>query len=339
MKTITNDSGTFWVDAAGTLRIFQCAEKNYYDYPHLPDYRNEKHIYWLHIPEGVVTLPAGAFDGYRVQFNCTLPESLTALGDETGGVFRYASLGETLKFPAALRFVAEDAFFASMPHTVELEKHLDPLIYQKLKHIFRNQASADFLFGSWETVRNLPPLEIPTTELRNESGSFFVDSLGVLQSLCCSEENNADTCAPEQTNKLYTLRIPEGVTVLKAEAFRNYTVRNALCLPDSLQLLGADFGCAFANCDLPDVVLPESLKILGTFAFGGSSLRSLRLPNTLHWGYARQFKESKIGTLYLSEAFRGEENTPELSGQITGQGHLRSIRVNSVKIGNIVWEK
>ena len=173
--------------------------------------------------------------------------------------------------------------------------------------------------------------------ITNSSGSFCVDKQGVLQNFCCSLENNADTCSEHDTKKLYTLHIPEGVTVLKEDAFRDYTILHKMTLPDSLRLIGTGYGGVLADCSLPDVVIPETVQILGDYAFAHSSFRSLRLPENAAWKYARQFKQSTIGTLYLSKKYRAESKNPELSRHIEGSGYLHSLRVNNVCIGEIVW--
>lgn len=168
----------------------------------------------------------------------------------------------------------------------------------------------------------------------NSSGTFWLDERGVLQDFCCAPENNADVCAPENTRKLYTLQIPEGVTGLKAMAFRYYTVLEQLTLPGSLEFMEA---CVLANCNLPEVVIPGSLQVLGDFAFGASRLRALWLPESPVWEYGRQFKESTIGTLFLSRKFRDESCNPGWRSPILGLGYLHSLRVNNVRIQEIRW--
>jgi len=336
MRTITNSSGIFWVDTEGVLCKFECAEKNYF-YPfNNPDYRNDKHLNWLHIPEGVTALPAGAFDDYMVFTSISFPETLTKLGDSTGGVFRNCSLSHTLELPKGITFVGEDSFYLSALGTIRISDDMDTQMVRKLVQLFRNHTYHSFLFYPVVKIRDLSPLEAPTIPLCNESGTFYVDRLGVLQSFCCSPENNADSCAPQETTKLYTLHIPEGVTVLKEDAFREYTILDKLTLPDSLRLMGTGDGCVLTGCKLPDVVIPKTLQILGTYAFGHSSLRSLRLPENAAWGYARQFKGGEIGTLYLSKKYRDENNPSKLSYD-NSTGHLHSLCVNNVRIGEIVW--
>lgn len=336
LRELTNSSGTFWVDAEGVLRKFECAEQNYFPPLQDPNCRNEKHLHRLEIPEGVTALPAGAFDGYTVCSDTILPETLTALGDASRGVFRNCSLSHTLELPKGITFVGEDSFFLSALGTIRISDGMDTQTVRMLAQLFRNHTYHYFLFYPVEKIRDLPPLEVPTIPLRNESGIFYVDKLGVLQNFCCSPENNADNCSPQDTKKLYTLHIPEGVTVLKEEAFQNYTVLYKMTLPDSLQLMGTGHGCVLADCKLPDVVIPKNLQILGTFAFGHSSLRSLRLPENAAWEYARQFKEGTIETLYLSKKYRDESNPSKLSYD-NSTGHLHSLCVNNVRIGEIVW--
>ena len=333
---LTSISGTFGVDADGVLRKFECAKENYFVPLQDPSYRNEKHIHWLVIPEGVRALPAGAFDGYTVVTSVTLPESLVMLGDASGGVFRYGSYSHTLALPKGITFVGEDSFFLSTFGTVRLSDEMDPQIAQRLVRLFRNHTYHQFLSPPLVTIRGNPSPQVSTMQLQTESGTFFVDSLGVLQDFWCSEDNNADSCHPRDTKKLRTLHIPEGVTVLKENAFSSYTVLDKLTLPNSLRLMGTGHGCVFANSHLPDVVLPERLEILGDFSFGVSTMRSLRLPENAAWDYARQFKESSVETLYISQKYKDEADGSKLR-QYLNPGHIHSIVVNNVRIGKIVW--
>jgi len=333
-KAITNSCGVFWVDAEGVLCKYECAELNYYSLHSNPIYQKKKSVWSLNIPEGVTALPAGAFDGYDIRSDVILPETLTRLGDSAGGVFRYCRI-RSLKLPAGITFVGEDAFFMSFISEIRISEDMAAQTVQKLAWLFNNHTRHFHLFYPAGKIQDIPPLQVPTIQLRNESGIFYVDKLGVLQAFCCSPENNADTCSVKDTKRLYTLHIPEGVTVLKENAFSFSTVLKKLTLPYSLRLMGTGNGCVLQGCSLPDVVIPETVDILGTFAFGCSSLRSLRLPEYAVWEAARQFKSSKIGTLYLSKKYRVESKYRELSSCIDGPGYLGSL--HNVYIGEIVW--
>ena len=123
------------------------------------------------------------------------------------------------------------------------------------------------------------------------------------------------------------------------EAFRWCHVQERLTFPKSLRVIGAGHGCAFANSRLPHVELPDTLEVLGNFVFGASTMDSLRIPKGLRSEYARQFKESRIGILYLPEEFRS--NNPCICFCVKHEeqyGYIRSMLVNNVKIEEIIFE-
>ena len=66
MRTITNSSGTFWVEDDGTLQYFECAPDNYGnykpEYADVDDYDPERHLIRLDIPEGITVLSTTACD-------------------------------------------------------------------------------------------------------------------------------------------------------------------------------------------------------------------------------------------------------------------------------------
>ena len=171
-------------------------------------------------------------------------------------------------------------------------------------------------------------------ELKNECGRFWVDRTGVLQRFDCAYDNEAGTAAPgSPIRSVYALHIPEGVTVLQEDAFRDYDVLWELTLPDSLEVLGTGHGCAFSGSRLPAVHIPETLKVLGTYAFGASCIHDLYLPEKMPWPYARHFKSACIGALHISRRYQDDKVAREL-----GLGVWTSLMQNGVKIGQFVWE-
>jgi len=153
-------------------------------------------------------------------------------------------------------------------------------------------------------------------EFINECGRFITDENGVLLEHICNEDIITVDEKHQQSGKGYIegtydyLIIPEGVTGFAPDFYRWCNIKNKLVLPDSLTSIGfgneinsiENYGCVFANCVLPDVILPESLEMIGKFAFGNSRLNSLRIPenlNKLQQCYLRQFKETIIEKLYL----------------------------------------
>ncbi len=299
MREIANSCGSFIVDDSGALLDFKCAEENFYKPLSGPYVRDEKHVMWLTIPEGVTALPAGAFDGYDVFMEIAFPQSLRRIGDESGGALRFCSLRD-VELPEKLEALAPGSFLGSSISLIRLPDGMDVRLIQECIYQFKSYTSHSYLFYPVEKVRDLPPPVHAEKELKNECGSFFVDECGCLARFVCAPENNAAGCSPEETKDVYNLRIPEGVATLPYNAFMGYTVRLLLTLPDSLLILGTGNGCAFQGGTYPEVHIPAGLKILGTFAFGCSRIRDLWFPREMmDWGYARHFKGARIGTLHI----------------------------------------
>ena len=169
-------------------------------------------------------------------------------------------------------------------------------------------------------------------ELYNECGMFRVES-GVLKEFECAKANQVEE------NVWRCLDIPEGVRAIPEETFRWCHVQQRLTFPKSLRVIGSGYGGAFANSRLPHVELPDTLEVLGDFVFGASTMDSLRIPRGLKSEYARQFKESRIGILYLPEEFRSNDPRIRFCEKYEEQyGYIRSMLVNNVEIGEIMFE-
>ncbi|MDE5796780.1 MAG: leucine-rich repeat domain-containing protein, partial [Muribaculaceae bacterium] len=102
-------------------------------------------------------------------------------------------------------------------------------------------------------------------------------------------------------NAVRTLIVPSGIRSFSDRFLRDWAVTDLFILPDTLESIGDEnmVGCVFANCFLPEVVLPESLRFIGTFAFGHSYIKRLVIRETIKSPYLRQFKDTTIEQLYL----------------------------------------
>ena len=148
----------------------------------------------------------------------------------------------------------------------------------------------------------------------SSSGRFLVDNNGIALSFEPSEDNEyiiedteLNTYNQHHPNKsIKTLIVPKGVKGFASEFMREVRVIEKFELPDGLLSIGNnsfDFEhsqhCVFANCILPSVTIPNSVKEIGNFAFGHSHIEALQLPSSLRSPYGRQFRDSYIGTLVL----------------------------------------
>ena len=180
--------------------------------------------------------------------------------------------------------------------------------------------------------------------IESSSGRFLVDNNGVALSFEPSkdneyiiEETELNIYNQHHPNKsIKTLIVPKGVKGFASDFMRGVRVIEKFELPDGLLSIGDnsfDFvhgrHCVFANCILPSVNIPKSVKEIGDFAFGDSRIEILQLPSTLHSPYGRQFKDSYIGTLVLPKEWEDIACLDEHNRLV--------IELDRVNYGYLVW--
>ena len=183
--------------------------------------------------------------------------------------------------------------------------------------------------------------------LTSESGRFILDEAGIVQRFEPSEDNPLTEVYEGATHHaIDTLVVPRGVRGFCDGFMRDVQVKSRFDLPDGLVSIGgtrAFPGCVFADCELPLVIIPESVREIGTFAFGHARIDTLQMP-MVRCEYARQFKEARIGTLRLpgilrnAVALRGSDL--QLDGELPDDddselGWLRSLCCNDTQIGKL----
>lgn len=156
--------------------------------------------------------------------------------------------------------------------------------------------------------------------IESQSGKFLVDNEGIALRFEPSKENEFIIEKIEfekyhysyQTSKtIRTFIVPEGVTGFVSDFMRHTRVIEKFELPISLLSIGNNsfdikhgIHSVFANCILPSVIIPKSVKEIGVFAFGHSLIETLQLPVSLRSPYGRQFKDSHIETLVLPSEWK-----------------------------------
>lgn len=154
--------------------------------------------------------------------------------------------------------------------------------------------------------------------LKSESGMFFVDDKGIVQRFepavdnpFIEEDTEIETNTPTGYKSIRTFIVPAGVKGFMSDFMRATRIVERYELPEGLISIGnhsfdveKECHCVFANCILPEVVIPQSVKEIGNFAFGHSQIDMLQLPATLCSPYGRQFKDSHIGTLRLPKEWK-----------------------------------
>jgi hypothetical protein len=173
--------------------------------------------------------------------------------------------------------------------------------------------------------------------LESESGVFFLDEHGIVEHFEPSIDN---PFIDERTEKgsvvtqksIRSLIVPEGVRGFVSEFMRGVRVLERFELPNGLLSIGNNSfsiedeqHCVFANSILPSVVIPETVQVIGNFAFGASHIECLQLPAMLRSEYGRQFKDGYIGVLKLPVAWKSDVEKDKY-GCLRLKGDLRSDR-------------
>ena len=151
--------------------------------------------------------------------------------------------------------------------------------------------------------------------VESQSGKFLIDNEGIALHFEPSKENEyiiddiefeKNYYANKISRTIRTFIVPEGVKGFVSDFMRHTRVIEKFKLPNSLLSIGNNsfdiengIHCVFANCILPSVIIPKSVKEIGVFAFGSSRIETLQLPTSLRSPYGRQFKDSYIDTLVL----------------------------------------
>ena len=179
--------------------------------------------------------------------------------------------------------------------------------------------------------------------LKSESGFFYIDGNGIVQRFEPADDNPfvddvSDNQITQVSKSIRTMIIPNGVKGFVSDFMRGVRVTERFELSDDMISIGNnsfDFGtevnCVFANCILPSVVIPGSVKEIGNFAFGHSHIDVLQLPASLHSPYGRQFKDSYIGLLRLPHEWK------EMAS-LDDHGHLKvNSTLDSEIFGYLRW--
>ena len=304
MQNLTSKSGSFTVDEEGTLTAFTPASGNIAvpdsNVPERPD--RVCSLCHLEIPEGVKKIPDGFFSHYYIGF-LKFPRSLTTLGAMS---FAFCDIG-SFTVTSNCSSIARGAFFCTsffvrvnFPGTVLPQRH-----YRFFKRMYLKTVGN--LEVTEKDYSDQPTEHIPIKILRNESGSFYLDDYGILYEFLPAE-NNCISKYGENPVVLRNLIIPEGVVIISGSLFQRHTVLERFVLPESLRMIGTNDGCAFSDCNLPDVVIPGKLGEvrMSDAAFIGSSFKSLCLPNGFRTT-RRDFKDCKIEKLLLRVKSEQEE--------------------------------
>ena len=206
------------------------------------------------IPEGVTSIGNNAFSGCSNLISVTIPEGVTSIGY---GAFSGCNL-QTLSLPSSLQTIADADSNGS---------------------------------GAFQANTNLATVIIHGTVSKIGNGAFR--GCSALSQVTLSEGTTTiGTAAFLGCSRLRSITLPEGLTTIQGGAFCNCDLAN-LSFPKSLTTIDDvyyeswgygdhEYGVFTNNKSLSNIVIPENVTKMGSFAFSGcSSLKNIVLNDNL----------------------------------------------------------
>ena len=189
------------------------------------------------LPEGITNLPSGFFAGCTNLSNVTLPSTLKTIN--LYNVFQGCSSLVTITLPKDLQF-SKSVFmwFSNCDNLRSIFVDSENSNYTSVDGVLYDKAETTLIFHP--VGKTTLSGEIPSSVTTIESSAFY-------------------------NSKIQSATLPEGIKIVKSNAFMRATLLEKINLPRTLTSIG-DY--AFHSCDrLKSVIIPSSVTTLGSGIF------------------------------------------------------------------------
>jgi hypothetical protein len=207
-------------------------------------FSQQKAITGLTLPEGVISLEAGALYGCTAMARVTLPESLAYIG---GRAFGECSGLAAIIIPAGVKEILPLAFYTGTLTDITVEtgntryEAVDGVLFDKIEKVLH----------SYPARKTEDTYTVPDGTLGIGDSAFF-------------------TCY-----NLTRIVLPQGLTTIGQNAFYSCNGMKGIVLPASLTAIGAG---AFAySPEMRDIVIPRNVVSIGYGAFTATHMDKIVL--------------------------------------------------------------
>ena len=260
----------------------------------------------LVLPEGITSIGTKAFHGcYNLKVS--IPESLTSAGSELGGTLLCAidsSAAKTLSksgnkftdpaYPALKLYYNSDASVLAL-YDCSSSAEGAIIVPDAVTKLDRYAFYYDTHITSVTLPDNITSIDSRWFYECSFSIHYRLDSQTAIaltkagmpkyayDGLTIETKQNTDgtltiTVTGAKTD-LTEVIIPQGVTAIGANAFKDHTALRSVSIPDSVTSIASSF---FGCTALEDVTLPQGLTAISAFAFSGCSvLKTIALPDSI----------------------------------------------------------
>ena len=296
--TWNEDNLTWTLTADGTMTISgEGAMKNYFnDSPA----RNNKNIKKVVIEDGITSIGASAFLGYRSLTSITIPSSVTSIGDFA---FSDCTSLTNITIPESVTSIGDAAFFGCRSLTsIEIPSNVTSIG----EYAFRSctgltsieipegvtSIGDDAFLGCDKLTVNLENgseltsenLGVDASKIRtywNEGdltwtltadGTLTISGTGAMK-----DYSSSDSPATQKKDSVNKVVIENGITSIGAYAFYDCSGLTSIEIPESVTSIGEG---AFSGCSsLANITIPNNVTSIGDGAFQScSKLASIEIP-------------------------------------------------------------
>ena len=242
----------------------------------------------IEIPKGVKKIEASAFFECNELTGINIPDGVTKIGSSA---FQNCHYLESAKLPDSLKSIESSAFLASALSSINIPagvKTIGSSVFVSTPWLEQQIEENDFVILNGILIsygkKNSGTIRIP----------YNVESIAGEAFLGCTDIKNivipdnvkqiGDSVYDEGVfagcDNLISVDIPNGITRIEENSFKNCISLKNIDLPESLKYIGegAFFGCS----SLVDVSLPDNIETIGTSAFEDCErLERINIPRKL----------------------------------------------------------
>ena len=208
------------------------------------------------IPEGVIIIGKDAFDYAKIA-SITIPHTVTTI--ETSA-FENCKNIQTLMIPNSVTTIGESAFTGcdkldnvTMSSEVSSIESFAFGSCKNLRKFYIGAKVSSINKLAFYNCQSLQEFEV------DENSSFFTSQSGILYT---KDMQELVKCPMALYAEEYI--VPNGVKVIRAEAFATCKNIKRFYLPETLTTIGE---CAFENCEMSSVEIPQTVTSIGESAF------------------------------------------------------------------------
>lgn len=139
---------------------------------------------------------------------------------------------------------------------------------EPLKNAFTEEHYSAFMAN--DSIRQTAVRTVSKGSTESAKSYTYIDDMMIYGNVLCRYNGHSDKVV-----------IPDGITEIAEEAFKNCTELASLTIPDSVQKIGRS---AFTNCSsLWKIIIPKGVKKIPDFAFHGCSrMREVIIPDSVN---------------------------------------------------------